>query len=708
MRNAKSWLASKRLPGFKVDRGSYLALVLGFFLGRTVFADSLSPFGPALYAGARSVSVSAAVFAGLGALCGSVTLGRWDILGYHALSMVFATVLISREHKRSYPPALDALVAGATISVSRGIVNIIESPTLYAYVFALLEGMCATILFLLTRSALEHAGDPIPARQERKSESVLVLLLLSIGGLAGLEVFDIGIATVIVMASAALAGYAAGPGPGAISGLAGGLVLSLTGVEDPGIIGMLGAAGVLAGIGGWFGKIESVLGYLSAGLLMSLYTGSSDPTEAVQRLLAQGVAALAVVLANPKAARALSERFPLLAQARRPENPRCDIEPLKLRFAAVSYALNEIGELFAQASACAQPQVEEADLLPSAAAASLKRTAERVCRQCERQKTCWEDEFGDTYEAFSGLVRQTAMTSQVSSASDISGLADRCLRFPEVLAEIQHHRELQRLQARLRAMDGETKECLSFQYKCLGQLLSPRMAVRRDEPKKPLRPRMKVTVKGDTLPAEGGSSKPGDMWVKYDLGPQRVLAVLVDGMGKGEKAAQQSRDTLDVLKSLLDCGLDYDSCVSFLNSALFLSCRPDSFVALDFLLLDRESERAYFHKLGAPPSFIRKKDGNVLVVRGQKPPAGAFSSVPSLATSEPIAPGDTIFMVSDGVFRSSPVPARAEHLLVSRLRRLKDESPEAALRALLGYWQRMRAQEPPDDVTVVVARVDSV
>ena len=78
----------------------------------------------------------------------------------------------------------------------------------------------------------------------------------------------------------------------------------------------------------------------------------------------------------------------------------------------------------------------------------------------------------------------------------------------------------------------------------------------------------------------------------------------------------------------------------------------------------------------------------------------------SFSTSEPIAPGDTILMVSDGVFRSSPIPARAEHHLVSKIRRSKDESPETLLKTLIGYGQRMRVHEIADDVTVVVARID--
>ena len=60
------------------------------------------------------------------------------------------------------------------------------------------------------------------------------------------------------------------------------------------------------------------------------------------------------------------------------------------------------------------------------------------------------------------------------------------------------------------------------------------------------------------------------------------------------------------------------------------------------------------------------------------------------------------------MFRSSPVPARAEHFVVSRLRRMKDESLDALLKSLSGHTQRLKGQGPADDVTVVAVRVDRV
>lgn len=710
VKNVRKWLGFRQVPGIEVSPGSLLALGLGLLLGRTAFADSLSPFGPALYAGTRTLGGSIGVFAGLGVLAGSATRGDWLLLGYHALAIILVSLLLKPDLSGHYPKALDSIIAGAVVAVSRGIVSTIDSPTLYAYLFALLEGLCAVIIAYLSKAAFSYAKDMSPAQKERSSESLLVLILFALGGLAGIGVHGMNIATAAVMSCTLIAGYAAGPGPGAVSGMAGGLVVALTGIEDPGIIGVLGISGVLAGIGGWFGKIEAVLGYLSGGLLMSLYTDPGRPLVSAQRLLMQAVAAVPVFLMGNSVAREISQRFPVLSQARRSEKPKFDFEPLRIRIAAVSHALTEMGDMLDQAAstALAEPRSpEDSGLLGAQAVMPLKQVAERVCRGCDRRPTCWEDEFGDTYEAFSAFIRQLSISGHVSSENDVSGLSDRCVRFPEVVAEMNHHREIQRLTTRISMMDRETKESIAFQYKCLGRLLASRPVPASEEKRRSSRPGLKVTVKGETIPAAGGISA-GDNWVKYDLDRRRMLLALVDGMGKGDKAAKQSRDTLEILKALLYCGLDYDSSISFLNSALFLAGTPDSFVAVDCLLIDQETERAYFHKLGAPPSFIRKKDGNVLVVRGQKPPAGAFSRVSSVSTSEPVSPGDFILMVSDGVFRSSPIPARAEQHIVSRLRRSKDESLDVLVKSLVGRGQRPKGLEPADDVTVVGVRIDRV
>lgn len=702
-----------KIPKIKLEKDSYLAVALAFLLGRTVLAGSLAPFGPAFYAGLRPLGSLTPLLAAASAVLGSLTLRRWDLTGYQALAVVLITLLIRPEKERRVPPALDAILAGAVVAVSRGIAAAAQNPTTYAYISALLEGLCAVVVATLTRLSFSPDRDKAPAARQRGSEALLVVTLLSLGGLHGVTVFNVEIAAVMAMGCTLATGFAAGPGAGAIAGLAGGLIVALTGNQDPALLGILGASGLLAGIGGWFGKLESVLGFMSAGLLMSLYANA--PGALAQRLLEQAVSCAAILFVTPRTARLLAERFPVLAATRTaPPRPASALEPPILRTAAVAHALMEMGEMLSEVSAsfaaAAVPQEAGEQASPATSARSdpslVKQVAERVCRDCESRNDCWEDNFGETYEAFSDLTRKMQVTGQLAPAAEQPALVDRCPRAGEVVAEMNHYQEISRLERRIRSLYDETKDCLSFQYRCLGKLLAPKVEPIPEAPR-PKRQKLKITVKGGTVPAEGTTS-PGDMWVKYDLSPGRCLTVLVDGMGKGEAAAKQSKETIEILKSLLDCGLDYDSCVSFLNSALFLSCRPDSFVAVDCLLVDQDTERAYFHKLGAPPSFIRKRDGNVLVVRGSRPPAGAMSALPCFSTSEPVAAGDEIYMVSDGIFRSSPVPARSEHLLVSRLRRLKEGSLDLSVRTLMGYGQRAGGAEPPDDVTVVGVRVERV
>ncbi len=705
MNRMSSFMKSLKIPRFHLDRDPYYVTALGFLLARTVLAGSLAPFAPAFYAGLRRQDKRLSLYAALGSAAGAATMRDWDLLAYNVLAFILVTLAMRVGQDRKAPGILDSLLSGGIVAVSRLVTAAVNSPSLFSYMSALLEGLCAVVVVALTQIAFSPHRDKGPSFTERASEALLVLVLLSLGGLQGLTVYGVGVLAVAAMGCTLVAGFAAGPGGGAIAGLAAGLVVALTGSDSVAILGVLGLSGLLAGVGGWFGRIESVLGYLSGGLLMSVYAESSG--DLAIRLTEQVISCVAMLLLTKRSEKMLSEHFPVLAAGKNAPRPRPAMDANSVRTAAVAHALLEMGEMLSQTSSASTAAIPDTPNEPFDADPPVVRLiAERVCRDCEDRSSCWEERFGETYEAFTDLARSLQVSGQVNSEVD-SRVSDLCRRFPQVIGELNHIRELSRLERRLRTIDEETKGCLSFQYRCLGQLLAPRNQPPPDSTGRIHKQRLKVTFKGGSTPAEG-ANRPGDMWVKYDISPTRTLAVLVDGMGKGELAAKQSKETIAILRSLLDCGLDYDSCVSFLNSALFLSCRPDSFVAVDCLLIDQDTERAYFHKLGAPPSFIRKKDGTVLVVRGSRPPAGAFSALPCFATSEPVAAGDEIYLVSDGIFRSSPVPARAEHLLISRLRRLKEGSLDLSVKTLLGYGRRVGGADPPDDVTVVAARIERV
>ncbi len=691
----------------------FLIYLMAFLFGRTLFANTIAPLGPALYVSYRTTLGDLSFLAALAVLAGSASLRQINHLIPAVLSVAAITVLVKPGKKSNYTRISDSLIAGFCVFMARAGTGLLNSPNLFMYLAAFIEGMCTMVCGLAFISAFSSAG----SRSEqglstnKTNQAFVVLGLFAVGGLQGISVLNLDIGIITAMAGTLVMAYARGPATGSLTGFVCGLVSCLAGGEDPLLIGLLGAAGVLAGIGGWFGRPGAVLGYLSAGLALSFYGESASAIS--YRLLEQIVSIAAIAFINKNVRESLQRYIPNIdvypgagTGLSKPANSPVNEGTPKL--VAVSNVFHELGRLFSDSGAA---QTKTQNTLPNELAAGLdsviKHLVDMVCQDCPNRPFCWEEHFAETYEGFAGLARKARLTGRLGLSSTDSPVADKCSRFRELIIHMNHEMDIERLERRLTTIDSETAGCLAFQYKCLGHIISgdklPGGTSARLANSRPLR----LSVKGTTIPASG-VDKAGDMWLRYDLDRGKTLLVLADGMGKGDAAAKQSKDAIRLLKSLIDCGLDYTSCISFLNSALYVAWRPDSFVALDCLVIDSQVERAYFYKLGAPPSFIRKADGNVLVVRGSKPPAGAVTDILCYGTSEPVSPGDLIFLVSDGVFRSSPVPARSEHMIMTRLGRLKDNVLENCVRSLVNHCLRYQRQAPDDDITVVGALIEGV
>ncbi len=693
------------IPQFPSLAIGWPEVALAFLLGRTVVGGHLSPFGPAMYSAWRFAGHPSSTLVGISALIGCMTTRRWDLLGAVALSMALITLLVRSEEKKAQSSMglTTPVLAGAIVSAASVLATCYRGGGLYHYLAAVFEGLCCAVCVRLLSFAFPALRFPSP--REGHHEAFLVMSLLAIGGFQGVGLWGINLARLLALVCTVVAAYVGGPSAGAVAGLAGGLTVSLTGVSDPSTVALLGVSGLLAGAGGWFGKIETMIGFVSGGMLLFTY---GLPGNIGQRMLEHIGAALSLLFVTPAFVAALRERYPVFQKETRPVKQKNQpIDPLRLHMAAVSHCLTQVGDMLkAQGSRAGLSRTrtgrDQRGTSPNVSP-TVKFAVARVCQDCSNKAVCWETEFHDTYELVDDLARKVDILGGVQAADRDGALASRCVKFGELVSVMSHRKEVERLEQRLATATVETKEAVSFQYKCLGRLLSP-LYIGASPKSSNGAPKLNLSLRGATIPA-GGASRAGDLWARYDLGADKSLLVLVDGMGKGEAAAEQSKNTMALLKSLLDCGLDFDSCVSFLNSALFTVLNSDSFVAMDCLLIDGGAQKAYFHKLGSPPSFIRQRSGNVVTVRGARPPAGAFGSHACLSTTEAILPGDAVLLVSDGVFRASPVPARAERMIVSRLTRLKDDSVDSLFKAVISHGERYYGRTPPDDVTVVVAKL---
>ncbi|MBE3520110.1 MAG: SpoIIE family protein phosphatase [Firmicutes bacterium] len=664
--------------------------IMCFFLGRTVVARVLSPFGPAVYAGLRVMRAPGNLIFALISLLGAATTGDTSILLNQALVMLFATLLVDPPflRRRRFSQVVGHALSAAAAFGVRVVIGNLGGITADAFIIAATEAV--SIFFL---SALFAQASDMLTSDEASGFSKQALVaagLLSIGGLPDLFLSSINVKILLASAITLLGACLTGPGGGAVAGVTGGLITALTSSRPLRIIDYLAVSGTVAGIGGWFGRAEAVAGHLAAGLAMSFF--QPGPEDIRSRLIEQMIASAAVMALPSKLAASIKGILSPRNHVPRREALRGAVgHP-----ATLSRVFKQMADLFSQASVSGDSPINWAQ-------EAILTVVARVCHDCPNRLVCWEETFGDTFEALCGLIRGLGITGRVKADDVAPVLKEKCSRLQEMVMELNHEKEIQSVHLAETKFYNETRECLAAQYAYLGKLLENSKPAAREGRK----PHLKAEVRSGAVPG-GDGEEPGDSWTAFDIDSTRIFVGIADGMGKGRLAARQSRDALDILRSLLESGLDYEASISFLNSSLYLAFRPESYVAIDCVLLDLASERAYFQKLGAAPSFIRRADGNVVVVKGAAPPAGSLKSVPWVNSSERIEDGDTILLVSDGLFRSCPVPERAEQWLVSYLARLKADSPDSVVRSLLQRGIRRQGGKPEDDITVVAIKVERV
>ena len=101
----------------------------------------------------------------------------------------------------------------------------------------------------------------------------------------------------------------------------------------------------------------------------------------------------------------------------------------------------------------------------------------------------------------------------------------------------------------------------------------------------------------------------GDSYTFMEGEDGKFIVALSDGMGSGQKAATQSRATINLLEQFMESGFDKDTSIKLINSILVLKSNDDSFSTIDLSVIDLYEGRVEFVKIGAVPTFIKKTTG---------------------------------------------------------------------------------------------------
>ncbi len=208
-----------------------------------------------------------------------------------------------------------------------------------------------------------------------------------------------------------------------------------------------------------------------------------------------------------------------------------------------------------------------------------------------------------------------------------------------------------------------------------------------------------MAVAGIAARKKSGETVSGDAGTYFKRSDGRLYVLLCDGMGSGPEANRESSLAVRLLEQLLQAGVEARQALSTLSSALALRGEETGgFTTVDLLELDLFTGEGELYKLGAAPTYVKKKEG-VQRLSGTSLPAGLGEGEgpPLDRFSLRLVPGDCVLMVSDGV-----CGGEEDGWVREKLSAFDGASPKDLARELI----TTSPQQATDDSTALVIRLE--
>lgn len=191
----------------------------------------------------------------------------------------------------------------------------------------------------------------------------------------------------------------------------------------------------------------------------------------------------------------------------------------------------------------------------------------------------------------------------------------------------------------------------------------------------------------------------GDSYTLGAIDNEKYLAAISDGAGSGLLAAKESENALDLLETLTNACISRNEVFKVMNQLLLLKGINDAYSTVDAAEFDLDCGILYWTKLGACPGYILRGT-NVEKIEASALPAGIISKIDPSITKKLIQNGDTIVMVSDGVYDG--LNSGNDDKIKSTLIACKEKTEREIAEELLNKAQQSGND---DDMTVMVVRV---
>ncbi len=204
--------------------------------------------------------------------------------------------------------------------------------------------------------------------------------------------------------------------------------------------------------------------------------------------------------------------------------------------------------------------------------------------------------------------------------------------------------------------------------------------------------------------AKGGGFVSGDSYAMMDLSVGKYALAISDGMGNGQRAHMESKETVKLLQKILQSGIDEEIAIKSINSILSLRTTEEMFTTLDLAMVDLRDASAKFLKIGSTPSFV-KRANNILKIEASNLPMGIIEDVEVDVVGEQLKTGDILIMMSDGIFEGAQHVENHELWMKRKIKELQTEDPQEIADIIMEEVIRSGDGYINDDMTIVVAKV---
>lgn len=201
-----------------------------------------------------------------------------------------------------------------------------------------------------------------------------------------------------------------------------------------------------------------------------------------------------------------------------------------------------------------------------------------------------------------------------------------------------------------------------------------------------------------------GGSITGDSYSVRRFRDGKLILMLSDGMGTGDRAAMESNATIALLEQLLSAGFERDLAVRTVNSILVLRSPEEIFATVDMAVVDQRQGTAEFVKIGAAASY-HKTGNTVSVIEASSLPIGILQNIDISTIRRGLSPGDIIVLATDGVTDAGGGRPGTGDWLAAFLQEAAVDNPQILAETILLQAKNIGHGKLADDMAVIVGKI---